>query len=124
LAAFWKQETLAIPPVKSSPWHVVHSPTFDTAKLGWVESQSAGWEPPPGPGIKLEVVSLLLEHPARITSARIPQRIERQGRNLFPASIEAVPPNKKNDRYLSLQLARILIKLQSICRKSTIRETS
>jgi hypothetical protein len=87
LAAFWKQETLAIPPVRSSPWHVVHSLTSETANPGWVESQSAGWVPPPGPGLKLEVVSLLLEQPARNTSARIPQRIVCQGRNLFPAPI-------------------------------------
>jgi hypothetical protein len=73
LAAFWKQETSAIPPVRSSPWHVVHSFTSDTAKPVWVESQSAGWVPPPVPGLKLDVVSLLL-------------------RNLFPASIEAVLP--------------------------------
>jgi hypothetical protein len=92
LAAFWKQETSAIPPVRSSPWHVVHSFTSDTAKPVWVESQSAGWVPPPVPGLKLDVVSLLLEHPARNTRARIPQRIERQCRNLFPASIEAVLP--------------------------------
>jgi len=72
LAAFWKQETPAIPPVRASPWHVVHWLTSDTAKVGWVERKSTGWVPPPGPGIKLEVVFVPLEQPARKRTAQNP----------------------------------------------------
>ena len=87
-----KQEVFEIPPARSSPWHAVHALTSDTAKPGWVESQSTGWVPPPGPGVKRKVMSLLLfEHPPRKRTAQTTQKSRRKARRWFPVRMPDVP---------------------------------
>jgi len=40
-----KQEVFAIPPVRASPWHGLHSLAAEPTKPGWVERKFAGWLP-------------------------------------------------------------------------------